>query len=232
MISNGCVTAEAASRIEANVFASSCSSLYAGTINEIICLLRRAISPVINRYANRRAQALLCSGVEQGIEKIPIFENVVLEASFESEAGFFKHARGCRIVRKHLCRDSAERKIVETEISNRSHHFSHDPASPALLAQPVTYHRGMPMHVLTPMNTDPADGCAVNLNAKFHFRLFVYGPLQEFVRILDRVRIREKIAYSQPDFAIVRVSGYRFGIIQPPRANRALLKRKFHSVLR
>jgi hypothetical protein len=54
----------------------------------------------------------------------------------------------------------------------------------------------MPIDVLARMNTDPADGCAVDLNAKFHFRLFAYGSLQEFVRVLDRVRIREKIAYS------------------------------------
>jgi hypothetical protein len=39
----------------------------------------------------------------------------------------------------------------------------------------------MSMHVLARVNTDPADGCAVNLNAKFHFRLFAYGSLQEFV---------------------------------------------------
>src|SRR5215475_13798190 len=115
---------------------------------------------------------LLCPGVEQGIEKLPIFENVVLEAPFESEAGFFKHARRCRIVRKHFRGDSAERKIVETEISNCDHHCGHDAASPELLAQPITHCRCMPMHVLARMNTDPANGDAPNLNAKFHFRLF------------------------------------------------------------
>jgi hypothetical protein len=31
------------------------------------------------------------------------------------------------------------------------------------------------------MNTDPAAGRAVDLNAKFDFRLFAYGSLQEFV---------------------------------------------------
>ena len=66
MISYGCVAPDAASRIAARVSESSCSSLYAGTINEIIGLLSRAISPVINRHASRRlARALLCPGVEQ-----------------------------------------------------------------------------------------------------------------------------------------------------------------------
>src|SRR5262249_17307069 len=107
----------------------------------------------------------------------------------------------------HLRGDSAERKIIETEISDCGHHFSHDAASPEVLAQPVTHCRCMPMHILSRMNTNPADGRALNLNAKFHFRLFGYRSLQEFVRVLDCVRMREEIAYRQPDFAIVRVSG-------------------------
>src|SRR5213596_2724016 len=130
---------------------------------------------------------LLCPGIEQGIEKLSIFENVILEASFENEAGLFKHACGCWIVRKDLRRDSAERKIFETEISDRGHRFSHDAASPELVAQPVTHCRCMPIHVLARVNTDPADGRAVHLDTKFRFRLFAYGSLQEFVRVLDRV---------------------------------------------
>ena len=51
------------------------------------------------------------------------------------------------------------------------------------------------MHVLARVNTDSADGRAVHLDTKFHFRLFAYGPLQEFVRVLDRVWMREEIAY-------------------------------------
>jgi hypothetical protein len=65
----------------------------------------------------------------------------------------------------------------------------------------------MPMNVLARVNTNPADGCAVNLNAKFHFRLFAYRSLQKLVRVLDRVRIREQITYREPNLAIVRVSG-------------------------
>jgi hypothetical protein len=89
----------------------------------------------------------------------------------------------------------------------------------------------MSVHVLAWMNTDPADGRALNLNAKFHFRLFGYRSLQEFVRVLDRIRMREPIAYRQPDFAIVRVSGYGFGVIQPPRANRASFEHELHRLL-
>jgi hypothetical protein len=53
----------------------------------------------------------------------------------------------------------------------------------------------MSMHVLARMNTDPADGGSLNLNAKSHFRLFGCRSLQEFVRVLDRVRMRETIAH-------------------------------------
>jgi len=62
------------------------------------------------------------------------------------------------------------------------------------------------MNVLAGVYTDPADSRALNLNAKFHFRLFGHRSLQELLRVLDRVWVREKIAYRQPDFAIVGVS--------------------------
>jgi len=87
------------------------------------------------------------------------------------------------------------------------------------------------MHVLAGVYTDPADSRALNLNAKFHFRLFGHRSLQEFVRVLNHIRIREKIAYRQPDFAIVGVSCQRLSIVQPPRTHGASFKRKFHSVL-
>jgi hypothetical protein len=89
----------------------------------------------------------------------------------------------------------------------------------------------MPIHVLAWVNTDPADGGAVNLNAKFHCRLFTYGSLQEFVGVLDRVRVRKEIAYRQPDFAIVCVLCQRFSILQPPRANRAPFEHDLHRLL-
>ena len=89
----------------------------------------------------------------------------------------------------------------------------------------------MPIHVVAWVNTDPADGRTLNLNAKFHCRLFGYRSLQEFVRVLDRVRMREKIAYRQPDFAIVRVACYRLDIIEPPRAYRASFEHELHRLL-
>jgi hypothetical protein len=143
----------------------------------------------------RAIRGLFDFRVKQRIENLPIFEDVVSEASFENEAGFFQHARGCGIVRKHFRRDSAERKILEAEVRDRGYCFSHDAVSPELLPEPVTHCRCMSMHVLARMNTDPADGRALNLDAKFHFRLFGYRSLQEFVPVLHRVRMREAVAY-------------------------------------
>jgi hypothetical protein len=88
----------------------------------------------------------------------------------------------------------------------------------------------MPMHVLPGMDTDPADGLALNLNAKLHCRLFANCSLQEFVRVLDRVRMREEIAEAQPDFAIVRVSYQRLSIVQLPRTYRASFEHELHQL--
>src|SRR6476661_9674232 len=104
---------------------------------------------------------LLCPGVEQGIEKLPIFEDVVLEASFESEAGFFQHARRSEIIRERLCINSPQLKFFEAEIGEGCDRFSHNTASPELLAQPVTQLRRLPMYVDSDANANPTDRCLI-----------------------------------------------------------------------
>jgi hypothetical protein len=84
---------------------------------------------------------------------------------------------------------------------------------------------------LARVNTDAADSCALDVDAKCHVASFRHGSLQEFVGVLDGVRMWEHIAYSQPDFAIVRMSGQRLGIIQLPWTDDAFLKRKLHGDL-
>jgi hypothetical protein len=56
----------------------------------------------------------------------------------------------------------------------------------------------MPKNVLARVNTDPADSCAVNLNARFHFRLFARLSLQELVRVVDRARKHHPAATGEP----------------------------------
>jgi hypothetical protein len=77
-------------------------------------------------------------------------------------------------------------------------------------------------------NAHSPNSSAVDLNAKFRCRLFVYGSLQKSVRVLDRVRMREKIPQSEPDFSIVRVLSERLRIIPPPGTNRAALQNALH----
>ena len=73
----------------------------------------------VRRLTGKRHTDSFCPGVEQGIEELSVFEDLVLEASFEGGAGHFQQACGRRIVRKDLRRDATERKVVETEISDR-----------------------------------------------------------------------------------------------------------------
>src|SRR4029453_9778705 len=103
--------------------------------------------------------------------KLTIFEDVVLEASFESEAGFFQHARRCGVIRERLCINSPQLKLFEAEIGEGCDRFSHNPAPPELLAQPVTQLRRTPMHVSSDANPNPTHGCAISLNAKKRYRL-------------------------------------------------------------
>ena len=105
------------------------------------------------------------------MEKLPLFEDVVLEASFESESGFFKHARRCGVIRERLCINSPQLKVFEAEIGEGCDSFAHDAAPPELLAQPVTQLSGLPMHVSSDANANPTNGVAINLNTKQRRRL-------------------------------------------------------------
>src|SRR4029434_6730145 len=98
------------------------------------------------------------------------------------------------IVRIRLSVNSAERKIVEAKIHESCDRLTHDAASPELFAEPVTQSRSLSMHVLPGANTNSAGGYALNLDAKYRCRLFAYRSPKEFVRVLDRVRMREEIA--------------------------------------
>jgi hypothetical protein len=63
------------------------------------------------------------------------------------------------------------------------------------------------------MNAHSPDSSAVNLDAKFRCRLFAYRSLQKFVRVLNRVRMRKKIAHREPDFPVIRMLRERLRII-------------------
>jgi hypothetical protein len=52
----------------------------------------------------------------------------------------------------------------------------------------------MSMHVLSEANTNPASSHAVNLDAELCRRLCIRCALQEFVRVIDSVRMRKEIA--------------------------------------
>ena len=69
------------------------------------------------------------------------------------------------------------------------------------------------MHVLAEADTNSAGGYALNLDAKFRCRLFAYRSLQEFVCVIEGVRMRKTIAQREPDFSVVRMLRERLRII-------------------
>jgi hypothetical protein len=86
-------------------------------------------------------------------------------------------------------------------------------------------------YVLAGVNTNSAVRCALNLNAKFRCRLFAYRSTQEFVRIVDRVRMRKNIAQAEPDLATVGVLRQPLRVIQSSRTNRAALQNEPHRTI-
>ena len=96
-------------------------------------------------------------------------------------------------------------EVRETIIGKRRHGFTSDAVSPEIFAQPVTKLGAMAMNIFADANADPADGCSADIDAKTGGRLRAHGALQEFIRVVDCVRMRKQIAQPQPDLAIVRI---------------------------
>ncbi len=83
------------------------------------------------------------------------------------------------------------------------------------------------MDVFPEANANSAGGYAVDLNAKFRCRLFVYGSLQKFVSVLDRVRMRERSDSASQTFRLFAFR-QRLRIIQSPRTNGTSLQNELH----
>ena len=118
------------------------------------------------------SHALLRPGVEQRIEKFPVFEDVVLEPSFQGEAGFLQHACGSGIVRKHFRRDA----VTASVMMPRPQKSSPSQYSP----------RSLSMHILARVNADSANCGTVNLDGK---NCPPTAQLSSFARIHARHRL-------------------------------------------
>jgi hypothetical protein len=89
----------------------------------------------------------------------------------------------------------------------------------------------MSVHVLAWMNTDPADGRAINFDTKPCCGLFRDRSAYELMRVVNRVWMWKRIAYGQPHFAIVCVPGHGLGVVQSPWADRASFEHELHRLL-
>jgi hypothetical protein len=69
------------------------------------------------------------------------------------------------------------------------------------------------IHVLPDANTNSTRSYALNLGAKFRCWLFAYRSLQEFVRVLDSVRMGKQVAQRDPDLPVVRMLRQRLRIL-------------------
>src|SRR6266436_10073511 len=86
--------------------------------------------------------------------------------------------------------------------------------SPEFFAQPITELGDMAVDVFPETNADAAGGRSFDLDAELSCWLLGHGDAQEFMRIVDGVRMRKKIAQAEPNAAIVRMFGERFGVVQ------------------
>jgi hypothetical protein len=124
------------------------------------------------------------------------------------------------------------RKVGEAEMHEGCDRLTHNAAPQKAFAEPVTQLRGMPMHITTEANANAAGCRAVNLDAKICRRPFSHRPPQEFMRVINTVRMRKQIAQRESDFAIVCVLRERLCVIQSPRANDAAFQDEPHRLFR
>src|SRR5262249_38052508 len=143
--------------------------------------------------------------VEKRIEKFSVFNDIVSQSAFQNEAGLFKHACRSGVVRVRLGIDPIQRKFHEAMTHKRRDRFTHNPASPEILAEPIAKLGDVSMHVVTDAYGDAANCRAFGVDTKECVRVTGSGAAQKFIRIPDCVRVRKSIAQSEPDAPVVRM---------------------------
>src|SRR2546423_869163 len=108
-------------------------------------------------------------------------------------------------------------------LRKRGNNFAHDAAPQEFSRKPITELGCVTVHVFARTKADPAGGLTVDLDAKILPRFIGDRASQKILCVFYRVRMRKRIAQSEPDAAIIRVLGQRFGIVKAPIANRASL---------
>ena len=121
-----------------------------------------------------------------------------------------------------------DRKFREAIIHECRDHFAHDAVSPKFLTQPKAEFSDMPMDVLANANADAANPCLTDVDAKICHGLLRRGAAQEFLRVLDCIRMRKQIAQPKPNAPVVCVLCEGRRIIGTPCANRAPFESELH----
>jgi len=139
----------------------------------------------------RERDVVSCFGIEKRIQQFPILKRLVLKLPFEPKAGLFQNARGGGIVRVRLGVDPIDRKFLETILYERGDRFRHDAVSPKFLTQPKAKFSDMSVDILTNANTDAANRRLTDVDAKICDGLLRRCAAQEFIRVVDRIRVRK-----------------------------------------
>ena len=84
-----------------------------------------------------------------------------------------------------------ERKFLEAIVYERWDHFRHYSVSPKFLTQPKAEFGDMSMDVLTNANTDAANRRLTDVDAKICHGLLRCCAAQEFICVVDRIRMRK-----------------------------------------
>src|SRR5438067_1384943 len=100
-----------------------------------------------------------------------------------------------------------ERKFLEAIVGECSDCVAGNAASPESLAHPVANLGCVPMDVFTNPNSDSTGCRSLDLDAKVCFQLRTRCALKKLLRIVSTVGMREQIAQSQPDLAVVSMLG-------------------------
>src|SRR5205085_9992287 len=124
---------------------------------------------------------------------------------FAMEAGLFEHAGGRAIRFERLRENPLQVKRIECEPAEPGDRLGHDPTAPERLAKPVAQLRGLPMNIVSELQSNASNRLRRCCQGERGFGPLLYDEVQKRPRFLQSVGEREDVAQVDPYLAIVRI---------------------------
>src|SRR5690606_20358306 len=157
--------------------------------------------------------------VQQLIDQPTVLEGALTQPAFQDEAVALQHARRRDVEVEDEGVNAREVKALERPRHEDPDRAGHQAAAPAPLAEPVPELGIDALDVRVQDDADAADRFPVDFDREIGDGYHPGAVADPGRGVLERVGVREAVAETRPDTAILGMPGERRGIVQAPVAD-------------